>query len=141
MDQKEVAQLAFTEALTGDEVFLRISVVNEYVAVLLTTRHHGDIEVFLDSIERKQVLEALEKAVEVVQTADSSMQREIGGIRSGRTGSKMEHVVNIRVERGLVVFQLALEGDENEEDMVWVYLTNDQCKWLIDGLRKVQLGD
>lgn len=60
----------------------------------------------------------------------------VASIRSGRAGSKMEHVANVGVEGGLVVLDLALEGDEDEEDRVWVYLTDDQNKWMIEALRK-----
>jgi hypothetical protein len=137
MTRREIAQLAFTEAHTDDEVFMRVSVVGEFVEVLLTTGHHGDIEVYLYSSECKQVLEALEEAVLVIQGANGSVEREIASLRSVRAGTKMELVVNIRVERGLVVFDLAFEGDENEEDKVWVFLTSDQCKWLIEALGKV----
>ena len=138
MFPREIAQLTFTEAHSDDEVFMSVSVYEKQVKVLLTTGHHGGFSAYLYFSECKQVLAAVEEAAQLIQGADGSIDREIATIRSVRAGTKMELVVNVRIERGLVVFDLAFEGDENEEDRVWVYLTNEQCRWLIDALMRAE---
>ena len=136
MPNWQVDHLTFTETHTGDEVFMGVSVINEFVGILLTGRHHGDIDVYLLTNERKEVVQALEEAAQLAQGANTPTDREIANLRSVRDGTKLETVVKVRVEKGLVRFDLALEGDENEEDWVWVYLNEEQCNWLIESLRK-----
>jgi hypothetical protein len=139
MIRREVAHVSFTEALTDDEVFIGVYIIDEFVEVLLTGRHHGDIDVNLDTRERSQVVEALEKALSTIRGVDSSVEQEIARIRHVRAGSKLEQLVNVNVEKGLIILDLALEGDENEEDRVWVYLTAEQCAWLIEALIRAEI--
>jgi hypothetical protein len=139
MTRSIIAQLEFIEALTDDEVFMCLCAYSEFaefVQILLTGRHHGDIDVYLLSNERKAVVQALEEAAQLAQGANTPTDREIANLRYVRDGTKVETVIKVRVEKGLVRFDLALEGDENEEDWVWVYLNDDQCSWLIEALRK-----
>ena len=131
MIERQVDQLTFTEVHPENEVFMSVSVVDVFIGILLTTSHHGDIDVYLYENECKQVVHALEEAARAIHT---SIERGIVSMRAVRT--TMEFVVKVRVKRGLVVFDLAIEGNENEEDRVWVYLTPDQNNWLIEALRK-----
>ena len=139
MNQREIAQLTFTEAHSDEEVFMRVSIVSDSVEILLTGLHNGDIAIYLAPDERKHVLAALEEAAMVIQGADGSIDREIASLRFVHGDSNMELVVNVRIERSLVEFYLAFEGDEDEEDMAGVFLNSDQCKWLIEALKKAEL--
>jgi hypothetical protein len=143
---KEVAKIEFREAITGDETFIMVRAVEGYVNILLTSRHSGDVDVSLASSERDYVVKALEEAVSIAQSADplksSSVNedfQDIGAIRAVYPDSKLESVVTISVKDQLVILDLALEGLESEQDERGVYLTTNQCKWLIEVLRSVEL--
>ena len=131
MIERHVDQLTFTEVHPDNEVFMSVSVVDVFIGILLTTSHYGGFSVYLYENECKQVVHALEEAARAIHT---SIERGILSMRAVRT--TMEFVVKVRVKRGLVVFDLAIEGNENEEDRIWVYLTPDQNNWLIEALRK-----
>jgi hypothetical protein len=133
MIERQVDQLTFTEAHPDNEVFMSVRVVDEFVGILLTTSIHGDIDIYLFENECKQVVHALEEAARTIHTSNTR-EVTIMSLRAVRT--TMEFVVKVRIERGLVIFDLAIEGNENEEDRVWVFLTLDQNRWLIEALRK-----
>src|SRR5262245_39347887 len=139
MTSKDVSHLLFTEATSGDEVYIGLRIIEGCLSVLLTTSHRDAVDVCLDRGQCMQVVEALERAVLLTQSPDDSgiVEQEIASMRYAHNGKEIEVIIKVGVQQSLVRFDVAFEvdGDEDRGDRAWVFLTLDQCTWLIQSLR------
>lgn len=60
---KEIATLQFVDADSGEEAIAIIRAANGYVALCLSLRHNGDVEILIKAEECEALIEALQRAV------------------------------------------------------------------------------
>ena len=129
---KIISTFNFQEAETNDEVFVVVSAVERSVVILLTGQHNGDIDLWFTVDELQQILNALERAIRMAENTSQDVPQHIEEIRY--VGSEWESVVTLATQKGGVELILAIEGNENEEDIAGAILSLHDCHQLLAAL-------
>ena len=111
MIERQISNTEFTDVMYGGDAYMSVGINDAFgglVYSLLTGRYTGDIQVYLNSDELKQLLNALDNATLIAQATDRSIeQKEIATMRFAHEGSKIENVISVYVQQQLVLLDLA----------------------------------
>lgn len=68
MEMKQIATIDFTDAGSGDEGILLLRAAREQIAMCVSLKTDGDLEVLLDLVTCSRLLDGLRSAIAVAQT-------------------------------------------------------------------------
>jgi hypothetical protein len=138
MNIRKAINIELKDAASGEYAFLMIRVVGSLVGLLLTTRHSGDVEVYLTPTELIRLLDRLESAARLAAKVGVETSPDSLAIRSQLPGSTVQQVVMVNTKRGVVTLCLSREGIEDELREVEVALDANACVRLAVALEEAR---
>jgi len=138
MDIRKTITIELKDASSGEDSFIMIRVVGTLIGLLLTTRHSGDVEVYLTFTELTRLLDGLKRATRRVANVGVETSPDSLTIRSQRPGSTVQQAVMVNTLSGVVTLCLSREGFEDELREVEVSLDANVCARLSEALEEAR---
>jgi hypothetical protein len=127
MGIRKTITIELNDASSAEDAVIMIRVVGTLAGLLLTTRHSGDVEVYLTHTELTRLLDRLERATRRAANVDVETSPDSLAIRSQLPGSTVQQVVTVNTQSGVVTLCLSREGIEDELKEVEISLDANAC--------------
>ena len=138
MDIRKTITIELKDASSGEDAFIMIRVVGTLVGLVLTTRHSGDVEVYLTLSELTRLLDGLKRATRLAANVGVETSPDSITIRSQPTGSTVQQAVTVNTQSEVVTLCLSREGVEDELREVEVSLDANVCAHLTEALEEAR---